>query len=306
MAGGNKKNKRGSIPSQSSSVSPITELIVRTPENDYGVLSDPDEQPNDHTLSSTSPSTSHYEEYQHDEAQDGLPVSVLSVIPECSDIPDDRSPTLQPSPDSSSLLQGQHLMIQQPSNKSLETLKVKLMRDKNFSSKMTLHTFFSYIILAMEIQRSCSASIAKLSTESVQELVIYMIEHHSSNDTVRSYLQGLVDTGIVKHMIDSIIDFNNDNKNSSIFSIEESELQLLLLQETNNNTAAATATAATAAAATATDTTDTATDTATDTEMIVVTDTSSDSQSDDISSQTPQKCGSFKRMMRCFFSGCCG
>lgn len=55
MGGAHKKNKRGSIPSSSStlqtssdvssasSVSPKIELIERTPENDYGVMSDPDE-----------------------------------------------------------------------------------------------------------------------------------------------------------------------------------------------------------------------------------------------------------------------
>jgi hypothetical protein len=40
--GGHKKNKRGSIPSSMSSTSK-TEMIERTPENDYGVLSDPEE-----------------------------------------------------------------------------------------------------------------------------------------------------------------------------------------------------------------------------------------------------------------------
>ena len=41
MGGGSKKHKRGSVPS--STVVSTTELIQRTPENDYGVLSDPDE-----------------------------------------------------------------------------------------------------------------------------------------------------------------------------------------------------------------------------------------------------------------------
>ena len=68
MTGGNKKNKRGSNSSNSSSslqeqpsVSPTTELIERTPDNDYGVLSDPDEQPSSHhqTNSPTSPSSEH-------------------------------------------------------------------------------------------------------------------------------------------------------------------------------------------------------------------------------------------------------
>jgi hypothetical protein len=294
MTGGNKKNKRGSNSSNSSSssssslqeqpsVSPTTELIERTPDNDYGVLSDPDEQPSEHVDSLID--------------LEPLPVAVvaLPLIPECSHILDEQSPTSHSSPQSSPhsspqsppLIQGQDLLISQTPtlNKSLETLKLKLMRDKNFSRKITLHTFFSYIILAMEIQRSCSSSISKLSAENVQDLVVHMIEHHTSNDSVKTYLHGLVDKGIVRHMIESIIEFNKDNQNSSLeslYTIEENELQKLSLEE---NTAAA-----------ATTTTD----------NIVVTDSSSDSSSEHISSQTPQKCAGFKRMLRCFFSGCCG
>jgi hypothetical protein len=50
MGGGNKKNKRGSIPSSSSGSGSAStsafakiELIERTAENDYGVMSDPEE-----------------------------------------------------------------------------------------------------------------------------------------------------------------------------------------------------------------------------------------------------------------------
>jgi hypothetical protein len=86
------------------------------------------------------------------------------------------------------------------STKSLDTLKLKLTRDKNFSRKITLHTFFSYIILAMEIQRSCSASIAQLCVKSVQDLVIYMIDNHSCSNSVRIYLHILNDTGVVKNI----------------------------------------------------------------------------------------------------------
>jgi len=308
MAGGNKKNKRGSTSlQQQPSVSPTTELIERTPDNDYGVLSDPDEQPSSHHQTN-SPTSSDHEEHpnlsspssEHVDSPidlEPLQVSVvaLPLIPEYSHILDEQSPTShssphsspQSSPQSPPLIQGQDLLISQnPTlNKSLETLKLKLTRDNNFSRKITLHTFFSYIILAMEIQRSCSSSIAKLSAENVQDLVVYMIEHHTSNDSVKIYLHGLVDKGIVRHMIESIIEFNKDNQNSSLeslYTIEENELQKLLLQE---NTANATATA---------------------TDNIVVTDSSSDSSSSDISSQTPQKCAGFKRMLRCFFSGCCG
>jgi hypothetical protein len=334
MTGVNKKNKRGSSSSSSSSslqqqqhsVSPTTELIERTPDNDYGVLSDPDEQPSHHQTFSPTSSSSEYEDHSHSSCQservdppidlEPLPVVVvaLPLIPECSHILDEQSPTSHSSPQSSPhsspqsppLTRDQDLLISQTPtlNKSLETLKLKLTRDKNFSRKITLHTFFSYIILAMEIQQSCSSSIVKLSAENVQELVVHMIEHHTSNDSVKTYLHGLVDKGIVRHMIESIIEFNKDNQNSShesLYTIEENELQKLLLQENTADDAATNA--ANAANAAAASNTNAATTNAVN---IVVTDSSSDSSSEHISSQTPQKCSGFKRILRCFFSGCCG
>lgn len=326
MAGGNKKNKRGSSSSLQQHPSPTTELIERSPENDYGVLSDPDEQPS-HPYT-RSPTYSDYEDQHpsqlgHDAQKvDDNPVvsHSLPVIPECSHILDELSPTLhsslqsspqsspksspKSSPQSLPLTQDQHLSIQPPisqsptSNKSLETLKLKLTRDKNFSRKMTLHTFFSYIILAMEIQRSCSASIAHLSVKSVQDLVLYMIQNHSSSNPVRIYLLTLVDTGIVTNIIESIIDFNKDNKNSSfetLYTLEENELEMFILQSSN------TTTATTATATTATINT---TATAAAVNDVKVDDATEKSEN---LPQTPQKCGFFKRMRRCcFFSGCCG
>ena len=311
MMGGNKKNKRGSSSSSSSSslqqqpsVSPTTELIERTPDNDYGVLSDPDEQPSSHHQTN-SPTSSDHEEHpnlsspssEHVDSPidlEPLPVAVvaLPLIPEYSHILDEQSPTSQSSPQSSPqsppLIQGQDLLISQnPTlNKSLETLKLKLMRDKNFSRKITLHTFFSYIILAMEIQRSCSSSIAKLSAENVQDLVVYMIENHSSSNPVRIYLHTLNDTGVVKNIIESIIDFNKDNKNSSLeslYTLEENELEMSILQSANTSSPSS---------ATATALNDVKIDDAT--------------KKSEKLPQTSQKCGFFKRMRCCLFSGCCG
>ncbi len=330
MPSGNKKNKRGSIPSNSSvvSVSPKTELIERTPENDYGVLSDPDEQStNTNTIQPSSCETTplptnHETEPSVKKNSPSLPESNSKTLPssspdhhhqhsaaassglECIDNQDELLPlshsSQHSSPQSSPLSQEQPLSIQPPisqsptSNKSLETLKLKLLKDKNFSRKITLHTFFSYVILAMEIQRSCSASIAQLCVKSVQDLIIYMIENHSCSNPVRIYLLTLVDTGIVTNIIESIIDFNKDNKNSSfetLYTLEENELEMFILQ--SSNTAAAT--------------TATATDTTTTTAATAVNDVKVDDATEKSENlpQTPQKCGFFKRM-RCFFSGCCG
>ena len=327
MPSGNKKTKRGSIPSNSSAtlVSSKTELIERTPENDYGVLSDPDEQSmNTNTIpSSCEPTpipTNHETEPSVKKNSPCLSASNSQTLPssspdhhhhqhsaaassglECIDNQDELLPlshsSQHSSPQSSPLSQEQPLSIQPPisqsptSNKSLETLKLKLLKDKNFSRKITLHTFFSYVILAMEIQRSCSASIAQLCVESVQDLVVYMIENHSSSNPVRIYLLTLVDTGIVTNIIESIIDFNKDNKNSSfetLYTLEENELEMFILQSSNTTTATTATINTTATAAAVND--------------VKVDDATEKSEN---LPQTPQKCGFFKRM-RCFFSGCCG
>lgn len=313
--GGNKKNKRGSITSTqpSLSVSPKTELIERTPENDYGVLSDPDEN-------STSPTTNvpHLEldlkdnsvlvpvhQSFHEEAQASLenahPRNLENTplsIPECNHTQNEqpqssRSPSrspLQSSPSLSPLSQDQDPSLQQQilqtrSSKSLETLKLKLLRDKNFSRKITLHTFFSYIILAMEIERSSSGSIAQLSVSSVQELVIYMIDNHSTSNPVRIYLHTLNDTGVVKNIIESIIEFNKDNKNTSLESLytsEENELEISLILDSVIDRVSI------------------------NPAEVNVTELQLDKPSEEKMPQTSPKCGGFFKRLRCFFSGCCG
>ena len=316
MAGGNKKHKRGSIPSQSSgmSVSPKKELIERTADNDYGVLSDPDEQTTSTippTYDTTPLSMNHETESSIQKNSPSLSLSSHHHSPasnglECIDNQDELLPALHSSqhssPQMSPLSPSQPLSTQPPisqsptSTKSLDTLKLKLTRDKNFSRKITLHTFFSYIILAMEIQRSCSASIAQLCVKSVQDLVIYMIENHSSSNPFRIYLHILNDTGVVKNIIESIIDFNKDNKNSSVetlYTLEENELEMCILQSANTSSPSSAAP----------DVTATATATATSVNEVKV-DATETSQHN--SPQTSQKCGFFKRMRCCLFSGCCG
>jgi uncharacterized protein (DUF305 family) len=181
----------------------------------------------------------------------------------------------QPSPS----LQAQKSQTQAPS-KSLETLQLKLSRDKNFSRKMTLHTFFSYVILAIEMQRACSASIARISPHEVEILITYMIEHHSATEDVKSYLQTLIETKVIHNLIEAIIEFNKDQTDAldKLLTTEEIELQEMNTKETNTKTNKV---------------------------DVPVTIVSSDTSTSAESPQTPQRCGFFKRM-RCFFSGCCG
>lgn len=145
MTGGSKKNKRGSSSSNSSSigsslqqeqpsVSPTTELIERTPDNDYGVLSDPDEQPSSPSPSPSSTSPSEHVDSPIALESHAVAVVALPIISESGDILDEQSPTSQSSPQSPPqsppLIQDQDLLISQTltSNKSLETLKLKLTR----------------------------------------------------------------------------------------------------------------------------------------------------------------------------------
>jgi len=309
MGGGNKKHKRGSIPSSTTVASKTTELIQRTPENDYGVLSDPDE--NDHsspvhllTKETSGDDASHEVSLETEVAAaaaattavpiDGSSSHTPSELSEQSQSSQSQQQTQQPEQSSS---QPQSLSSQQPSpslqaqksqtqapSKSLETLQLKLSRDKNFSRKMTLHTFFSYVILAIEMQRACSASIARISPHEVETLIIYMIEHHSATEDVKSYLRTLLETNVIHNLIEAVIEFNKDQTDSldKLLTTEEIELQEMNTKETNTNT-----------------------NTKTNKVDVPVTIVSSDTSTSAESPQTPQRCGFFKRM-RCFFSGCCG
>lgn len=304
MGGGNKKHKRGSIPS--STVVSTTELIQRTPENDYGVLSDPEENDPSSPVHLLTKETSHdatHEVSLETEAAAAAAAAATTAVPidgssshtpselsEQSQSSQSQQPTQQPeqpssqpqSPSSqqpSPSLQAQKSQTQAPS-KSLETLQLKLSRDKNFSRKMTLHTFFSYVILAIEMQRACSASIARISPHEVEILIIYMIEHHSATEDVKSYLQTLIETKVIHNLIEAIIEFNKDQTDAldKLLTTEEIELQEMNTKETNTKTNKV---------------------------DVPVTIVSSDTSTSADSPQTPQRCGFFKRM-RCFFSGCCG
>lgn len=290
--GGNKKNKRGSIPSSSAATSIIsTELIERTPENDYGVLSDPEEN------HPSSPVPLLTKENSDDANHSSALSSVTAEKVENTHTPSESSqlshspqrtqqleqPLSQPQPpfpqQSSPSLQSQKQQIQAPS-KSLDALQLKLSRDKNFSRKITLHTFFSYVILAIEIQRACSASIARISPRDVQDLVEYMIEHHSATEDVKSYLQTLLDTKVIYNLIEAIIDFNKDQTDAldKLITMEEIELQAINTKE----------------------------EPVSKTEDISVTVVTSDPERQTNLPQTPQPRIGFFQRMRCFFSGCCG
>jgi hypothetical protein len=241
MGAGNKKNKR-------HSVSPNTEqqLIERTAENDYGVLSDPDETAiTTSTVTAMEAATATATAVEAEAAMeanrlnDDIHTEQLTLSDSQQSLPPSSPLSSQEQPpskqSSSPLLQSQIPESQlSPSNKkSLIALQLKLTRDKNFSRKITLHTFFSYIILALEMERASSASIARISPNNVQHLIEYMIEHHSETEAVRIYLQTLIDTGVVKNLIESVIEFNKDQTEAfnKLLTSEQLELEISSIQE---------------------------------------------------------------------------
>ena len=298
--GGNKKNKRGSIPSSYSPVlsssaaadpeeelssssateaqgqSIKIELVERTPENDYGVLSDPEE--NDQSspvplLSKAQPQPEEQDPQPQPEPPQAEPSGTPTEPSQPSHVSQDSQQSSQPSPqEQPPSIQPQ--ISQTPTlSKSMNTLQLKLSTDKSFSRKITLHTFFSYIILAIEIQRSCTASIARVSIPDVETLITYMIEHHSASEEIQKYLQTLHTTGVIKSLIEAVLEFNKDQMNAldKLLISEQIELEM----------------AASAAPAPET------------------TIQSHSASLNPPAPQTPQRDGFFKRL-RCFWSGCCG
>jgi SOS response regulatory protein OraA/RecX len=306
---GGKKNKRGSIPSSYSPVlsssaaadpeekltlsateaqgqhpSIKIELVERTPENDYGVLSDPEEndQPSPVPLLSKAQPEPQPEEQQAEPSGIQTEPSQPPHVAQDSRQSSQSSPQQQPQSIQAQISQTPTL------SKSMNTLQLKLSTDKSFSRKITLHTFFSYIILAIEIQRSCTASISRVSIPDVEALITYMIEHHSASEGIQKYLQTLRTTGVIKNLIEAVIEFNKDQTDAvdKLLMSEQIELEMAALKE--DATATATATAATPAIPTTHDTT-----------------IQSHPASANPAPQTPQRGGFFTRM-RCFWSGCCG
>ena len=294
MGGGGKKHKRGSIPSSLSSASK-TEFIERTPENDYGVLSDPEEN----GPSSPVPLLTGEEEGEAPAAAQTLKEGVsyptdskqeqelVQSADADSHSPSEQSATLHVSPHSQPSLQPQHQssqsqISQDQSSNSLNALNLKLTTDKNYSKKITLHTFFSYIILAIEIERtsSSSSSIAHISAHNVEKLVEYMIETHTATDDIKTYLRTLGEIDVIKNLIFAVIVFNKDQADhtlDNLLSSEQMELEMTVLND-------------------ATDATD---DVTTTPIMVIETAPSRNAP------QTPHSCGFFTCLRR-FFSGCCG
>jgi hypothetical protein len=346
---GNKKHKRGSIPGTTSSpTSSKTELIERTPENDYGVLSDPEEgtelneKKNQHeqelqkhppqspilidnsvpmSVQSSAENDTHSPQQNHSSPQSNTPLtqsptqqssppSTLSLSPPLSQqaqtqpLPPSSLPSSLPSP-SSPLLSSSTLTLSgrltpslpppSPGTKSLKALQLKLTTDKNYSKKITLHTFFSYVVLAIEIERASSASIARISIDNVEKLVTYLIDNHTANKDIETYLNTLLTTDVIRNLIAAVLEFNTDQADAldKLLSTEQMEMEMMALKD-----AAATATATTTTATTATTIAD-------DNQSPPNATTQSPSQMSQ-TSQSQSRTKRFLNFLKCLFCGCGG
>ena len=209
---GNKKNKRLSTASSSASTKE-TDTLERILDNDYGVLSDPDEV--SESVKTEAPAvtaaavevtaTAHTDENTHESPQkkpSSSPQHTPQIPP--SSPPEPLHQMSQSSPDL------------KEETTSLEILKLKLSSDKKFKEKMTLHTFFSFIVMALDIAgRPKSAPAPAPAPAGIMKeaamLVEYLIHNHCVNIYTRTYLQSLFDTSVIQIIIESILQFGNED-----------------------------------------------------------------------------------------------
>lgn len=206
----NKKNKRLSSSSLSNKQ---TDIIERTPENDYGVLSDPDEvnEVNDfHPEASleTSPAAAEAE-------GPAIPEQIIVILHESpqkkpSSSPPNTPPIQPQMPPSSppEPLDQTSQIVSHPESvtptSSIDRLKLIISSDKKYEEKMTLHTFFSFVVMAMDLTSGGTVS-------ETETLVEYLINNHSVNEYTKAYLHSLFETDVVKNIIQSILQFNNEH-----------------------------------------------------------------------------------------------
>ena len=283
---GNKKNKRLSTASAASIK--LTDTIERTPENDYGVLSDPDEVNETH-LNTPSPTATpvmaQTSENTHESPQK-KPSSSPQYTPQ---IP----PSSQPEP----LHQmSQSLRDPKQETTSLQILKLKLSSDKKFKEKMTLHTFFSFIVMALDIVGTVKVSISTAyaaatftsdTTKETKNLVEYLIHNHSVNEYTKTYLTFLLDTNIVQHIIESILQFGYEDPINFTKLVSDEQDTAAAATATTTATATAAATDTAAAAATA---------------IHALNTSSIDNQSQPTPQEPPRRIRNFFKKL---FGGCC-
>ena len=117
-------------------------------------------------------------------------------------------------------------------DKSLDRLKMKLEKDAVYSKKTTLTSFFSYIILSMEIDIACSSTtatdnLASYDSTNAERLIEYIIRNHSSTSEVEQFTLTMLQLGIVTHIMNGVIEFNKTARVSTDSSNHSHTLQTL-------------------------------------------------------------------------------
>lgn len=211
----NKKHKRLSLSSSSSSSlsNKQTDIIERTPENDYGVLSDPDEV---NEVNDFHPEASLETSQPAGEAEGPeIPEQIIVILHESpqkkpSSSPPNTPPIQPQMPPSSppEPLDQTSQIVSHPESatptSSIDRLKLIISSDKKYEEKMTLHTFFSFVVMATDL--TSGGNVRETET-----LVEYLINNHSVNEYTKAYLHTLFETDVVKNIIQSILQFNNEH-----------------------------------------------------------------------------------------------
>jgi hypothetical protein len=296
MGSGNNKKKKRSISSPSSGSASGTasvtiesiELVERTVDNDYGVMSDPEENSSPVPLlgqqHKQEPKSENEQEpkseNEEEQEQEAEPPIEEQHICNSSEPRQAQETTLSSQQQDQSILAlTQPQKPQFPASTSLEKLQLKLSTDKNFSKKMTLHTFFSYIILSMELEREYAASHNHnlVTVDNIEKLVKYVIDHHSATDDIKMYLYTLMEVDVVRNIILAVIDFNKDQNTTldKLLSAEQLEIEMTTLKD----------------------------------ELRGEKEGETTGQPSGVMNQSPQTSqlrGGFFKRVRQFFSGCCG
>jgi hypothetical protein len=195
----------------------MLELVERTPENDYGVLSDPDElTENMIDVHLEKQEESHLCETPQKTEPHSPPRSPPRSPPQSSMSEQEKQLSLLPSSLELSPLEplcqtSPTVICQEQETTYLENLKLKISSDKKYKEKMTLQTFFSFIIMILDTVLKSGEKSTSETEKNAEYLVEYLIKHHTVNENTEKYLQQLCDSNVVHCMIQSILHYSNDD-----------------------------------------------------------------------------------------------
>ena len=231
--GGGKKRKSVNKLSTVEENADTNKRIVHSNGNDsdYGVFSDPDEASDDkQPQSPTSPHSyivelTPAEAIIEDASQSQSHSETTNVV-----IQEAEGNADKVSSEATEATEATEAII--VLDKSLDRLKMKLEKDAVYSKKTTLTSFFSYMILAMEIDIACSSTaatdnLASYDSTNAERLIEYIIRNHSSTSEVEQFTLTMLQLGIVTHIMNGVIEFNKTARVSTDSSNHSHTLQTL-------------------------------------------------------------------------------